>query len=62
MMEMTRKFLLVGLFVVLVPGSILQIATGTVVCALYLAVQLQANPYKKNYSNKPSLPGGIFAR
>jgi hypothetical protein len=44
--EMVRKFLLVGLFVTLEPGSILQIAIGTIVCAAFLLVQLQAKPYK----------------
>ena len=44
--EMLRKFLLVGLFVVVQPGSIMQIALGTIVCASFLMVQLQAKPYK----------------
>ena len=35
-MEILRKFLLVGLFVILKPGSILQICVGNVVCAAYL--------------------------
>ena len=43
--EMLRKFLLVGLFVVFEPGSITQIITGTIVCAVYLMIQLQARPY-----------------
>ena len=51
LMEMLRKFLLVGLFVVLKPGSILQIAVGTTVCATYLMVQLQAQPYKSQSDN-----------
>ena len=33
---MLRKFLLVGLFVILDPGTILQIAVGTIVSAAYL--------------------------
>ena len=45
-MEMIRKFLLVGLFVTLMPGSITQIAIGTIVCATFLMVQLQAQPYR----------------
>jgi len=44
--EMGRKFLLVGLFVILEPGSILQIAVGTIVAAAYLMVQLNAQPYR----------------
>ena len=47
LMEMLRKFLLVGLFVVLKPGSIEQIVVGTIFSATYLMVQLQAAPYKK---------------
>ena len=47
LVEMLRKFLLVGVFVVVKPGSVLQIAVGTTVCAAYLMVQLQATPYKK---------------
>ena len=43
---MLRKLLLVGLFVNLEPGSILQIAIGTIVCAVHLLVQLVACPYK----------------
>ena len=31
--------------VLLEPGSILQISLGTIVCATYLMMQLQANPY-----------------
>ena len=47
LMEMLRKLLLVGVFVVVKPGSILQVSVGTIVCATYLMVQLQATPYKK---------------
>ena len=35
-MEMLRKFLLVGLFVIVEPGSITQITLGTIVCAVFL--------------------------
>jgi uncharacterized membrane protein YhaH (DUF805 family) len=51
LMEMLRKFFLVGLFVVLEPGTILQITCGTIVCATYLMVQLQADPYKQRSDN-----------
>ena len=40
LIEMMRKFLLVGLFVTLEPGSILQITIGTIVAAAYLMVQV----------------------
>ena len=47
LMEMGRKFLLVGLFVWQpAQGSITQIAVGTIVSAVYLMIQLQARPYK----------------
>ena len=36
LMEMLRKFLLVGIFVILDPGTILQVAAGTMVSAAYL--------------------------
>jgi hypothetical protein len=36
LMEMMRKFLLVGIFVIFDPGTILQIAVGTIVSAAYL--------------------------
>ena len=47
LMEMGRKFLLVGLFVWQpTQGSITQISVGTIVSAVYLMIQLQARPYK----------------
>ena len=45
---MLRKFLIVGLFVVVSPGEITQLAIGTIFCAVYLMIQLQAKPYKNN--------------
>ena len=51
LVEMLRKFLLVGLFVTVQPGSIMQIAVGTIVAATYLMVQLQANPYRNRSDN-----------
>ena len=47
LMEMGRKFLLVGLFVWQpAQGSITQITVGTITAAVYLMIQLQAKPYK----------------
>lgn len=46
--QMARRFLLVGLFVV-VPyrrGSMMQLALATIVCWVYLIVQLVAMPYR----------------
>ena len=50
-MEMGRKFLLVGLYVTVQPGSIMQIAIGTITAAVYLMVQLQAQPYRNQSDN-----------
>jgi len=44
-MEMLRKFVLVGVMVLVEPGTILQISIGTLFCAAYLMVQQQAVPY-----------------
>ena len=44
--EMMRKFLLVGLFVTVEPGSITQISIATIITAIFMLVQLQAQPYK----------------
>jgi len=46
LMEMLRKFLLVGIFLMIDQGTILQIAVGTIVSAAYLMIQVQAAPYK----------------
>ena len=43
---MGRKLLLVGLLVPVEAGSITQTTIGTIVCAIYLMVQLYAKPYK----------------
>jgi len=51
LMEMGRKFLLVGLYVTVQPGSIMQIAIGTITSATYLMVQLQADPYRNRSDN-----------
>jgi hypothetical protein len=38
LMEMTRRLVLVGLFVLIERGSIVQLIVGTVFCAIYLCV------------------------
>ena len=48
---MLRKFLLIGLFVIVEPGSILQISVGTITSAMYLMVQLRADPYRNKIDN-----------
>jgi len=45
LMEMLRKFLLIGLFVTVEPGTILQIFIGTVVSGAYFMIQMKAQPY-----------------
>jgi hypothetical protein len=44
-MEMLRKFFLVGVMVLIEPGTLVQISIGTIFCAAYLMVQLTAAPY-----------------
>jgi hypothetical protein len=44
LMEMLRKFLLIGLLVPFEPGRILQIAVGTVISAAYLVRERCWNP------------------
>ena len=44
LMEMMRKFLLVGLFVIVAAGTIIQISLGTLFSAAFLLVQVQAAP------------------
>ena len=43
---MMRRFVLVGVFVVVQPGSVEQLAYGSFVSLLYLAIQLTAKPFK----------------
>lgn len=49
--EMIRRFVLVGLFVVVEPGTIMQITLATIFCAVYLMVQLQVRPFKRPGDN-----------
>ena len=46
-MEVARRFLLVGLFVVgpAERGSVMQLATATMLCLMFLAIQTFAQPY-----------------
>jgi len=46
LMEMTRRLVLVGLFVLISRGSITQLVIGTAFCAIFMAVQMQAWPYR----------------
>ena len=42
---MTRRFLLVGLFVIFEPGGVVQIIGGTLVATIYLFIQRSCRPY-----------------
>ncbi|MDC0525715.1 hypothetical protein OAO87_01855 [bacterium] len=43
--EMTRRLVLVGIFVLVERGSMVQIAGGAIFCAIYLLIITQAGPY-----------------
>ena len=45
-MEIARRFVLVGLLQVIAAGTMLQLVLGTLTCIAYLTLQLQASPYK----------------
>ena len=42
---MLRKLVLVGVMVVYERGSVTQLVAGTVICAVYLFVQMHCAPY-----------------
>ena len=46
LVEMLRRFFLVGVFVIVQPGSIEQLAYAAFITLLYLAIQLTASPFK----------------
>ena len=46
---MLRRLLLVGVFVVIKPGSVEQLAYATLVNILYLAIQMNASPFESAY-------------
>ena len=47
LVEMLRRFLLVGAFVVIQPGTIQQLAYATFLSLLFLAIQLTASPFRQ---------------
>ena len=47
LVEMLRKFIIVGVMVVVANGNMLQLAIGTVLCGVFLFLQLCAAPYKE---------------
>jgi hypothetical protein len=46
LMEMARKLVLIGFFVIIAPGSILQIAVAFIVCSAYHHMLVQVSPFK----------------
>ena len=46
-MEMGRRLVLVGIFVLIERGSIMQLVIGTAFCAIYLLLKMQVGPYKE---------------
>ena len=56
LMEMMRKFLLVGFFSTIQPGSILQVTIGTVFSAFYLMVRRQSLREAKRLLSQQSPP------
>ena len=57
---MLRRFLLVGLFSIVRPGSIAQLVAATMFCVLYLTIQLQAAPFKRAADNFLALCISMF--
>ena len=57
LMEMGRRFLLVGLFVIwpFHQGSVMQVAVANLTAATYLFIQLQAMPYRNPLDNYVAL-------
>ena len=51
LVEMLRRLVLVGLFVLIERGSVTQLIYATVYCLVHLLVQLQAAPYKSLGNN-----------
>ena len=47
LIEMLKRFLLVGVFVVIAPGTAMQVSVGAIVGAVFLLFQMQAKPYRK---------------
>ena len=54
LMECSRKFLLLGVACVVVPGTLLQLVLGETIALVYLVLQMQARPFL-------ALSDGFFA-
>jgi hypothetical protein len=54
--EMARRLTLVGVFVVIEQGSMLQLMIGTGFCASYILIQMQVSPFESRltqYTHPP---------
>ena len=51
LVEMFRRFLLVGILLLASAGSLMQISIGTLASVFFLLSQMQANPYKQSSDN-----------
>jgi hypothetical protein len=56
---MLRRFFLVGLLSIVDPGSISQLVCAVTFCNIYLAIQLQAQPFKRLAGNYLALCGSV---
>ena len=58
-MEMMRRFYLVGVSVVILPGSMVQLALAALFALLYTAILVQAQPYSSRSDNYMALVTSI---
>ena len=56
---MARRFVLVGLFVLIEQGSLVQVVVGTLFCAVFLTIQLQVAPYRELADNQLALSSSV---
>jgi hypothetical protein len=52
LVEMTRKMVMSGLVMIIVPGSVFQIICAMAFCAFFLGVQVACNPFEDKTENK----------
>ena len=58
--EVMRRFLLVGVACLIAPGSLSQLMMGTCVTLLFLILQLQARPHKRPEEGSLAMADGFF--
>jgi len=59
LLEMSRRFFLVGLLSIVNRGSITQLVVAVTFCSIYLALQLQLQPFKRLPDNYLALCGSL---